>query len=45
MLSTEEKIAKAVEEEMQQVYLQAGIEFKTYLTTINAQGVTVIPEN
>ena len=45
MLSTEEKIAKAVEEEMQQVYLQAGIEFKTYLTTINAQGVTVMPEN
>ena len=45
MLSTDEKIAKAVEEEMQQVYLQAGIEFKTYLTTINAQGVTVIPEN
>jgi homoserine kinase len=39
MISTEEKTATAVELLMNDVYRRMGIDFKTYVTTINAKGV------
>ena len=42
MLSENETIAKKVEAIMQEVYNAIGIEYKTYVTTINPQGVKII---
>ncbi len=42
MLSENETIAKQVEQVMTDVYTAMGIDFKTYVTTINAQGVKII---
>lgn len=42
MLSKERNIAEKVETVMQEVYTQAGIEYKTYVTTINAGGVRLV---
>lgn len=44
MLSEDEKTALTVEEEMKKVYQGIGIPYHTYVTTINPQGVTVIPD-
>lgn len=44
MLSRDERIAVEVEKVMKDVYTQAGIDFKTYVTTINSQGVKVVKE-
>lgn len=44
MLSKEEAVAKLVETVMKEIYTQAGIDFKTYVTTINAEGVRVSRE-
>jgi len=41
MLSKGEATAKQVEQEMQQVYNRIGIDYKTYVTTINYNGVTI----
>jgi len=41
MLSKEEKTARAVEKVMKEVYEQIGIEYYTYVTTINKNGVEV----
>ncbi len=43
MLSKEEKTAQEVELLMREVYGRIGIDFKTYLTTINTTGVKLIP--
>jgi homoserine kinase len=42
MLSEKENIAKQVEGVMTSVYSAMGIDFKTYVTTINPQGVKII---
>lgn len=42
MLSRDEGTATAVEQVMKDVYTRIGIEFHTYVTTINPQGVTVL---
>lgn len=42
MLNKEEKIALTAEKIMQEVYSNLGIEFKTYVTTINSGGVKII---
>jgi homoserine kinase len=42
MLSKDEKIALEVEKVMQAVYERIGIDYHTYVTTINTQGVKVI---
>jgi len=42
MLSKDEKTAKAVEAVMIEVYNRIGIEFNTYVTTINKNGVEVV---
>jgi len=42
MLSENENIAKQVEVVMANVYSAMGIDFKTYVTTINPQGVKII---
>ena len=44
MLSEDEKTALAVETVMKNIYERIGIPYHTYVTTINNQGVTVIPE-
>ena len=44
MLSEDEDKAHAVEGEMKAVYQRIGIPSHTYVTTINHQGVTVIPD-
>ena len=44
MLSRTEAIAQKVEVVMKDIYTQAGIDFKTYVTTINAEGVRVSRE-
>ena len=41
MLSKEHKVAIQVEKVMSEIYTQAGIDFKTYVTTINEGGVKV----
>ena len=43
MLSQEEKTALSVESVMKEIYERVGIPYHTYVTTINHQGVTVIP--
>jgi len=42
MMSKEENTAKQVEYVMTEVFMQLGIEFKTYVTTINYEGVQVV---
>ena len=42
MLSENKSIAKEVEQIMAEVYSTIGIEYKTYVTTINPQGVKII---
>ena len=42
MLSANEAIAYEVEVEMKNVYQKIGIEFHTYVTTINQQGVSIV---
>lgn len=44
MLSREEKAAKQVEQLMAAVYRKLGIDFKTYVTTISYEGVTLKAE-
>jgi homoserine kinase len=42
MLSKDERTAKAVESVMKEVYTKIGIDFNTYVTTINKKGVKVV---
>jgi homoserine kinase len=42
MLSKEERVAMQVENVMKEIYTKAGIDFKTYVTTINPSGVRVV---
>jgi homoserine kinase len=42
MLSTEKSVAHAIEEVMKSVFEKLGIEYKTYVTTLNYEGVKVI---
>ena len=42
MLSKERTIAEQVETLMKDIYRQIGIDYKTYVTTINKQGVEII---
>ena len=42
MLSENEKTAKQVELVMIDVYNKIGVEFKTYVTTMNNEGVKII---
>jgi homoserine kinase len=42
MLSKEEKTAKQVETVMKEVYSRIGIEYNTYVTTINKKGVELV---
>lgn len=42
MLSKEEAEARAVEEVMKEVYNKIGIDYNTYVTTINQEGVKVV---
>ncbi|HET9745755.1 MAG TPA: homoserine kinase [Chitinophagaceae bacterium] len=42
MLSKDEDTAKAVESVMKDVYTRIGIDFNTYVTTINRKGVEVV---
>lgn len=42
MLSENESIAKAVESEMKKIYEKIGIDYRTYVTTINKTGVKVV---
>jgi homoserine kinase len=42
MLSREEQIAREVESEMKNVYNRIGIEYHTYVTTINKKGVEIL---
>jgi homoserine kinase len=43
MLSEKEETALSVENVMKEIYQRIGIPYHTYVTTINNQGVTVIP--
>ena len=42
MLSKEESVARQLEYIMTEVYLQLGIEFKTYVTTVNYTGCEIV---
>ena len=42
MLSKDKKIASEVESVMKDVYNRIGIEFNTYVTTINKKGVEIL---
>ncbi len=42
MLSTTEAIAKMVEQEMKLIYTKIGINFYTYVTTVNKNGVRIV---
>lgn len=44
MLSKEESTAQQVEVLMQEVYKKIGVEFKTYVTTVNNLGVAIIDD-
>lgn len=44
MLSKEETIAKAVEQVMKDVYNKIGIDYYTYITTINKKGVVLMSD-
>ncbi|HYE55042.1 MAG TPA: homoserine kinase [Chitinophagaceae bacterium] len=45
MLSTDENVARQIEYVMTEVYVNAGIDFKTYVTTINHEGIKLIEED
>jgi homoserine kinase len=42
MLNKEESVAKQAEKNMQEVYTELGIDFKTYVTNVNTEGVKVL---
>ena len=42
MMSEEEAIAKKIEEIMQNIYETIGVEYKTYVTGINPEGVKIV---
>lgn len=42
MLSKEEPVAKKVEEIMKEIYEKIGVDYKTYVTRINPEGVKII---
>jgi homoserine kinase len=42
MLSENEEIAKKAEAEMKAVYINLGIDFKTYVSTVSKNGVEVL---
>ncbi|HEY5371402.1 MAG TPA: homoserine kinase [Hanamia sp.] len=42
MMSEEESTAKKIEEIMQKIYEQIGVEYKTYVTGINPEGVKIV---
>jgi len=44
MLSKDEVTAKSIEKEMTDLYTGLGIDFHTYVTTINNEGIRVIPK-
>jgi homoserine kinase len=44
MLSKEKATAEKVEAAMKKVYTELGIDFHTYLTTINAEGVKILEQ-
>lgn len=44
MLSTTEKVAGSVEDLMKEVYTALGIEFRTYVTTINHKGIQFLTD-
>jgi len=44
MLSTEETVARQLDYVMTEVYMALGLEFKTYVTTINLEGVKLFEE-
>ena len=44
MLSKDLKTAEAVEAEMKNIYARIGIEHKTYVTKLNAKGMTIIED-
>ncbi len=44
MLSKEKHTALAIEKEMSSIYDRLGIENSTYVTTINEQGIKIIPD-
>ena len=44
MLSRDEATAKNVESVMKDVYNNIGIDYNTYVTTINKKGVEIISE-
>lgn len=43
MLSSTKEIALKVEDEMKKIYCGIGIDFKTYVTTLNTHGIKIIP--
>lgn len=43
MLSSKKEIALEVEEVMKKIYSEIGIDFKTYVTTLNTHGIKIIP--
>ena len=44
MLSKEESVAGNVEALMQDTYRRIGVDFKTYITTVNYEGVKIMPD-
>ena len=44
MLSKEKATGKEIECIMKEIYTSLGIEFKTYVTTVNYEGVKVVSE-
>lgn len=42
MLSKEEYVAKQIEKVMTEIFVQVGIDFKTYVTTLNYEGVKIV---
>lgn len=44
MLSTGEKTAYAVEDIMKEIYYGLGIDFRTYVTTINQKGIQILTD-
>jgi homoserine kinase len=44
MLSTNEETARNVEKIMKGIYEKIGVDYKTYVTTINTEGVKIVDE-
>ncbi len=42
MLSKEESVARQIEELMREIFQKVGIDFKTYVTTLNNEGVKIM---